>query len=195
MMSTMANMMRQGTLQKAIETYVRSTDPTYKSLGKELAAGTKKFKMLRDDILRRALQKFEPTIFSPEKVQEKKDILDHSVLLNLLTFALNVADDTPLPTDFAALRFENGLIELMKVRYDLMGKRLRSYSIGDDFGYFLTTADNMVTTAIPHKGGAANRLTMNIPSLGDEDDWQVQNMHSHRRSRNYDHPRQGIFWR
>lgn len=178
-LSAVANMMRMGTLQKAIEAHLRASDPAYLSLGKELAAGTKKFKMLRDDFVKKALVRFEPTVFGTKTFKDNEDTLSRATLLSLLSFALNVSEDGQLPSDYAALRFENGLLAFLEKRYKMMGARLHSYRVGEAYGYFkMDEAKKQVLTMIPHTGGGKNRLMMPIPQLGEDGDWVINHLAS-----------------
>ena len=122
---------------------------------------------------RRLLMRFGPATFTAAVWGNV--FFNRPNLVRLVVYALNESDDCEMPTDYVALRFENGLIEYALVRCNLMGHRLRNYIIGAIPSFFVFDIDR-VKTALPHCGGGAP-LQVAFPPWegdGDEHDWTIE---------------------
>ena len=122
--------------------------------GKLLAASTKTFKALRDQVVYQMLCAFEPARFDVAALEASE--LTKNDMATWVTFALGVSPSARLPSISPDLRYEASLIAYCIARYHKLGRRLQNVELDkpDSVGDFAW-------------GEATKTVTLRVPLLGD----------------------------
>ena len=125
-----ADLLRDGGLRQAV--LKASEAAKVNQFGKELAASQLHYRTLRDVQLYAILNKCEPATFTQEVLEQ----IPKDELLDLVCFALGVKRGHALPSLHQLLRYTNILASFCARRYERLGRRLSSYTVGGGWGYF-----------------------------------------------------------
>mmetsp|Transcript_36803 Transcript_36803/g.113384 ORF Transcript_36803/g.113384 Transcript_36803/m.113384 type:complete len:318 (+) Transcript_36803:79-1032(+) len=114
-----------------------------------LKAKVTKWKLLKEDHILRILRECEPSKFTAQCLQN--DHVKHC-LLGFLTFSLNVKCDGKLPLEeYPRMVIVSDLVRLCKMRYDMMGMRLKNEELESFQGYYKISDDDVTCKILPGK--------------------------------------------
>lgn len=135
----LAGMIRDGRIDQAIAKAAEKThDPDTKDLGRQLGKGCKTFKKLGVNALQALLIKIagnDPSaknaLLNLTKVENPAGggmtTIDSATVGEILHFALDVNDNTPLPRNYANFGYVTPLVDVLFKRYQDCGARLEMY--------------------------------------------------------------------